>query len=299
VKVFALGLLLALPLLAHAAETQPYAYVTALQPPAWVETKGQRTALTASSPILPGNSYSTGKGGRLQIAMADGSIVKLGENSQFGFPRLQLLQRGKDSVLNGALRISKGTFRYTAQASRFVQKRELDLYLGSSLSIGIGNPDLWGQSNEAQDAICLLRGKVKLRDLKNASSQQLLLEQANSAYIASHSQVDGPVVKASPEQLKAWLSQTELDDSHPSLQSNGAYSVLVAVYLDEAHARGILADINQKGYPAILRAEKRDGTPVFNVLIEGLSNARTAAAYAEELKKPLYLKNPRVVGPVE
>lgn len=297
-KVSALGLLLALPLLAHAAETQPYAYVSALQPPAWVETNGQRTALTASSPILPGNSYSTGKGGRLQIAMADGSIVKLGENSQLGFPRLQLLQRGKDSVLNGALKISKGTFRYTVQASRFVQKRELDLYLGPSLSIGIGNPDLWGQSNEAQDAICLLRGKVKLRDLKSAASQQLL-EQANSAYIAPHGQTDGPVIVASPEQIKTWLSQTELDDSRPSLQSNGAYSVLVAVYLDESHARGILADINQKGYPAIFRAEKRDGTPVFKVLIEGLSNARTAVAYAEELKKPLYLKNPRVVGPLE
>ncbi len=296
-KVFALGLLLALPLFAHAAEPQAYAYVSALQPPAWDEANGQRAALGASSPILPGHIYSTGKEGRLQIVMADGSIVKLGENSRFELPRLQLLQRGSDSVLNGALKIIRGTFRYTAQPSQFVRKRELDIYLGPALVMGVDNNDLWGQSDSNQDSLCLLRGKISLRNVQQAATPALQIEQANSSYIAPRGKTPGPPMQASAEQLKTWTSLTELDSNRPSLQSNGAYSVLVAVYLEEAHARAILSDINQKGYPAILRAEKRDSTPVFNVVIEGLSNAQLAAAYAEALKKPLYLKNPRVLGP--
>lgn len=296
-KAAVIGLLLALPLFAHAADPEAYAYVSALQPPAWLEENGQRTALGASSPILPGHVYSTGKDGRLQIVMADGSIVKLGENSRLEFPRLQLQQRGADNVLTGSLRISRGTFRYTAQASSFVRKRELNIFAGSSLSIGIGNPDFWGQSDGAADTICLLNGKISLRQLQAPASSPLVMEQANSVYSVTRGNASNPASTASPEQLRNWLSQTELDNTRPALQSNGAYSVLVAVYLDEAHARAIVSDINQKGYPAQLRKENRDGTPVFNVVIEGLSNAQLAIAYAEALKKPLYLKNPRVLGP--
>ena len=296
-KAALLGILLALPLFAHAAEPPAYAYVSALQPPAWLEQNGQRTALGASSPIIPGHVYSTGKDGRLQIVMADGSVIRLGENSRFEFPRLQLLQRGNDSILKGALKISRGTFRYTAQASPFVRKRELDIFLGPSLSIGIGNPDLWGQLDDSQDVVCLLKGRINLRNLQLATAPVLPMERPGSTYFAAREKTPLPVSQASAEQQKTWLARTELDGNRPSLQSNGAYSVLVAVYLDEAHARDILSDINQKGYPAILRTEQRDGTPVFNVVIEGLGNAQLAAAYAEALKKPLYLKNPRVLEP--
>lgn len=279
---------------AQASETQAYAYVSAVQPPAWLEENGHRTALTASSAIMPGRIYTTGKQGRLQIVMADGSVVKLGENSRFELPRLQLQQSGSDDVLKGAFKVSHGIFRYSAQGSSFVRKRVLDIYLGSALTIGIGNPDFFGQSDAAQDSLCLIRGKINIRNLQLPI---LLMDRANSAYIAPRGQTPSSVMMASTEQIRSWTLQTELDDSRPSLQSNGPYSVLVAVYLDEPHANAIVADINQKGYPAVLRSEKRGDTPVYKVLVEGLSNERSALAYAEALKKPLYLKNPRVLAP--
>ena len=293
-KVAVLGLLLALPLFAHATEPAAYAYVSALQPPVWLEENGQRTALDASSPIIPGQIYSTGKDGRLQIVMADGSIIKLGENSRLELPRLQLLQSGNDGVLKGAFKVSRGVFRYSAQSSQFVRRRELDIYLGSALTIGIGNPDFLGQADNTQDSLCLLRGKINIR---NRQLPVLPMEQTNSVYIAPIGQPPAAPAPASAEQLQAWTQQTELDDSRPSLQSNGPYSVLVAVYLDEAHARAIVTGIDQKGYPAVLKSDKRGDTPVFRVVIEGLSSAASAAAYAEALKKPLYLKNPRVLAP--
>ena len=293
-KVITLGLLLALPLFAHAAEPPAYAYVSALQPPAWVEQNGQSTALDASAAIVPGRRYSTGTNGRLHIAMADGSVVKLGENATFELPSLQLRQDGADTTLKGALRVIKGAFRYTTQALNFIRKRELDIYVGPTITIGVRGTDIWGKSDPTQDLACLLNGKIKVSSPKQA---ELTMDQANSFYVVPRNQAPNPISAVPPEKLKTWIPQTELDANQPALQSNGAYSVLLAVYLDEPHARKILADIHQKGYPAVLRMAKRDNTPVFNVVIEGLSNAQSAATYAEALKKPLYLKNPRVVAP--
>jgi hypothetical protein len=35
----------------------------------------------------------------------------------------------------------------------------------------------------------------------------------------------------------------------------------------------------------------------YSLVIEGLSNTQSAAAFAEAIKGPLYVKNPRVLGP--
>lgn len=293
-KAVVLSLLLALPLFARAGEPVAYAYVSALQPPAWVEQNGQRTALTATSAIVPGRHYSTGNNGRLHIAMADGSIVKLGENAVFELPALQLRQDGADNTLKGALRIIKGAFRYTAQALNFIKKRELDIYVGPTITIGIRGTDVWGKSDPTQDLACLLQGKIKISSPKQP---EVTMDQANSFYVVPHNQAPNPVAPVPLEKLKTWIPQTELDNSRPALQSNGAYSVLLAVYIDEAHANKILSDINEKGYPAVLHTEKRSDGVAYSLVIEGLSSALSAAAFAEAVKGPLYLKNPRVLGP--
>jgi len=294
VRVLALSLLSILPWSVHAADPTAYAYVSALQPPVWVEQNGQRTALTASDALLPGQHYLTGPNGRLEIAMADGSTVKFGENAAFEMPSLQLEQAGQESILKGALKISKGAFRYTAQPSGFIQKRQLDLYVGNDITIGLGNPDVWGKTEDGETQVCLLRGKIRVR---SALQPDVPMEQVGSLYTFSKGQPPQTTTLAATEQLKDWTAQTAIDTSRPTLQSNGPYSVLIAVYLDEQHAEGIVASINKKGYPATLRTEKRGDVSVFNVLIEGLSNAQSAATYGQMLARPLYLKNPRVLGP--
>jgi hypothetical protein len=294
VKVAVLSLLLLLPLISHATEPQAYAYVSALQPPVWMEHGDQRTALAATAAILPGNRYITGSSGRLHIALADGSIVKLGETAEFELPALQVKQEGADNVLKGALKVLKGAFRYTTQALNFISKRELDVYVGPTVTIGIRGTDIWGKSDPTQDLVCLLHGKIKV---SSPGQPEIAMDQAHSFYVVPQGQPPNPVAPVPEEKLKGWVPQTELVNGQPALQSNGAYSVVLVVYLDETQARRRVMLLNQKGYPAILEKTDHDGTAVFSVLIEGLSNAQSASSYADLLKNQLQLRNPRARAP--
>lgn len=293
-KRIAASLLLALPLIAAAAETPSYANVSALQPPAWVEQNGQRTALGASAAINDQARYITGPGARLHIALADGSIVKLGENAEFQLPTLQLQQQGNDSVLKGALKVLKGAFRYTTQGLGFIRKRELDVYIGPTVTIGIRGTDVWGKSDGEQDLACLLEGKVKVT---SPGQPETAMESPGSFYVVPHGQAPKPVAAVPAEKLRSWIPQTELVPDRTALQSNGPFSVVLAVYLDEALANRRTQAYNRMGYPVALRRSLHQQTPVFSLVIEGLSNAASAAAYGEELKKTLQIQKPRVLAP--
>src|SRR4051812_20530553 len=59
------------------------ATVSAVQPPAWIETNGHKHALAAGQVIVAGDHLTTGAGGRAHIELAEDSIVKLGENADF------------------------------------------------------------------------------------------------------------------------------------------------------------------------------------------------------------------------
>lgn len=286
--------LLGLPLVASAAEPLSYANVSALQPPVWVERHGQRSALAVSSPIDSDSRYITGPGARLHIALADGSLVKLGESAEFRLPRLQLTQAGSDSVLHGALKVLKGAFRYTTQALGFIRRRELDIAIGPTVTIGIRGTDVWGKSDDAQDLACLLEGRIQVG---SPGRPDTTMDQPGSFYVVPRGETPRPVAPVPAEKLKTWIPQTELLPDRPALQSNGPYAVILAVYLDEALARRRLQEFDAKGYPASLRRRDHDGTPVYSLVIEGLSDAASAKAFGEQLRPVLHLRNPRVLVP--
>lgn len=286
--------LLGLPLAASAAEPLSYANVSALQPPVWVERHGQRSALAVSAAIGSDSRYITGPGARLHIALADGSMVKLGENAEFRLPALQLTQAGSDSVLQGALKVLKGAFRYTTQALGFIHRRELDVAIGPTVTIGIRGTDVWGKANEMQDLACLLEGRVQVR---SPGRPDITMDRPNSFYVVPRGQAPRPVAPVPTDVLKTWLPQTELAPDRPALQSNGPYTLLLAVYLDEARARQRLQEFNTKGYPVALRSRDHEGTRVYSLIIEGLSDAASATAFGEQLRPVLHLRNPRVLAP--
>ncbi|TXH04523.1 MAG: hypothetical protein E6R07_07610 [Nevskiaceae bacterium] len=286
--------LLGLPLAAGAAEPLSYANVSALQPPVWVERHGQRSALAVSATIGSDSRYITGPGARLHIALADGSMVKLGENAEFRLPALQLTQAGGDSVLHGALKVLKGAFRYTTQALGFIRRRELDVAIGPTVTIGIRGTDVWGKSDDAQDLACLIEGSIRVG---SPGRPDITMDRPGSFYVVPRGQAPQPVAPVPADKLKTWIPQTELVPDRPALQSNGPYTVVLAVYLDEALARQRLQEFNAKGYPATLRRRDHEGTPVYSLTIEGLSDAQSAAAFGEQLRQILRLRNPRVLPP--
>ena len=104
---------LALALAAASASAAPAAVVDSVQMPAWVERAGKQIPAAPGMELIATDTLRTGAGARLYVKLAEGSIVKLGENA-----RLQLLdlvpERG--GVFRAALNVLAGAFRFTTRS---------------------------------------------------------------------------------------------------------------------------------------------------------------------------------------
>jgi hypothetical protein len=76
------------------AGAQPAAVIEGVQMPAWIErSEGgaapRRIALSPGLELRPGDRLSTGAGSRLVVRLAEGSLVKLGENGSLQLKALE------------------------------------------------------------------------------------------------------------------------------------------------------------------------------------------------------------------
>jgi hypothetical protein len=116
VRIFVLGTLLALGgWLATAAQAeQPPVVGSAqkLQPAAGARDGAKDRVLEVGAAVHRDEQLWTGKGGRLEIALADGSTVNLGENARMTLDDFVLPQDGNAALLirsvSGALRFAGG-----------------------------------------------------------------------------------------------------------------------------------------------------------------------------------------------
>src|SRR5258708_37095818 len=77
-----------LPIPVHSALAQVAATIEGVQMPAWVERAGRRVPIIPGMELRAGDQLVTGAGSRALVKLADGSLVKLGENGQLGFADL-------------------------------------------------------------------------------------------------------------------------------------------------------------------------------------------------------------------
>ena len=127
------------------AVAQPAAVVEGVQMPAWVERA--EAGGVRKIPVVPGmqlkagDKLVTGSGSRLQVKLAEGSTVKLGEN---GSLQLRELEPSK-SLFKAALGVLEGAFRFTTDALAKNRRREVSISV-ATVTAGIRGTDLWGKS---------------------------------------------------------------------------------------------------------------------------------------------------------
>lgn len=276
---------------------EAYAYVTALQPPVWIFHHGERTALGASSPVLMDDALITGPGARLHLALADGSLLKLGENTSLGIPYLQLRKDGKKDVLAATLKLLHGTLRYTAQKEGSPLTHDLDIEIGSGISAHVPNADLWGSAGTSEDRLILLEGKITA---ESPQKPLITLSQANSVYAVTRNKVPKTPGVVTSQEAQSLRLKTELDASHPALQSNGPYRIVLAIYNDEAKALERVKRYVQLGYPVELQGPRKPSDPkAYRLILDGLAGTGDAAAFAALLVQKLKLTNPHVEAPAQ
>src|ERR1700750_908895 len=121
--------------------------VEAVQYPPWLDREGRSVPLTPGTALQAADTLRTGSNARVQLKLAEGSTVKLGENARFTVERVE--NRG---VFRSALNVLFGAFRFTTRALGANRKRELDIRV-RTITAGIRGTDLWGKSTDARDLV--------------------------------------------------------------------------------------------------------------------------------------------------
>lgn len=266
------------------------AYVSALQPPVWIVVNGEQTALSSSAPIPSGATLFTGTGGRLHVVLADGSLIKLSENTSLNLGPLQLRAAKPKDVLSATLKLTDGRLRYSAGKTSASIRTELTLQVGNALSAQVAVADVYADLDAEAQRLALLSGSLSLTP---AQKPALTLAQANTVYTVyrkTQSATDG-VTAIGASTLP--LTEVEFDQTHPALQSNGPYRIVLARYAEAERAEERVRRYTALGY-AVALLKPTAAAPVFRVVLDGFSTADDAQNFAALLKSRLQIVNPLV-----
>lgn len=217
--------------------------------PAWVERAGGREPLTVGMQLNDKDKIVTGERARVLLRMAEGSAVKLGENATLGLDGLTEQKTADNHPLIGAsLDVLKGAFRFTTGVfSKSRAERNVNVRI-STVTAGIRGTDVWGRSNDEQDVVCLLEGRISVRH----EQHEFVMNEPLQFFIAPRNAPPQPVGKVSREQIDTWARETEIDEGQGATRAGGRFRVEIARFADQSAARELESRLKAAGYPAVI-----------------------------------------------
>jgi hypothetical protein len=268
----------------HAA-AQPAAVVEGVQMPAWVERSGRTSPVAAGMALQAGDQVRTGAGSRLLVKLAEGSLVKLGEN---GTLRIAEMAPTKD-LFKAALRVFEGAFRFTTDLAAKQRRREVNITV-ATVTAGIRGTDLWGRSRDEREIVCLIEGKI---EVGAEGEQPVTMDQPRQFYQRDKGKTQ-PVGLVEPQQLNAWAKETEIESGKGAARLGGKWSVRLASATSQRDALAVYDQVRKAGYPAEIVPLKDADKRSYLVRIRNLPSKAEAAALAEALRGKHGVENPAV-----
>jgi len=238
--------------------------VEAVQYPAWLERGGHAVPLAPGTELRAADTLRTGERSRVQLKLAEGSTVKLGENARFTVERVE--NRG---VFRAALNVLYGAFRFTTGALGADRQRELDIRV-RTITAGIRGTDLWGKSTDARDLVCLLEGRVSAR---SEGREAVILDKPRDFYQRAR---DGEpqLGRVDEAQVRTWAMETEIEAGAPVARQGGRWRVIASKFRDRDRALAFSRELHARGFPA----EVATSGAVHRVDIHGLAGEAEARA---------------------
>ena len=271
-------LILALVPLAPAAAAE--ATVEAVQSPAWVNRDGLRLPLSAGAALSNGDEVVTGVNARARLRLADGSIVKLGENARLRIESLDLAA-GAKRLLRGTLRVLDGAFRFTTAAldkPRF--RRELDIEF-VTVTAGIRGTDVWGRNFPEREVVVLIEGEITVTP---RGAAPLPMRDALTFYQAPRT--GAPSIQPVPmDLLTEWAQQTEIQPNRGSLSTSGRWTLSIARFDNQDDALALYDSLRRDGYPARIRPKPVAGGQRYHVRLEGFASRAEAEALGARMRE--------------
>jgi len=271
--------------LGSTAAAQVAASVEGVQMPAWVERNGQRTPLLPGMELKAGDQVHTGAGSRLVVKLAEGSLVKLGENGTLRFTEIN---RGQE-LFKAALGVLQGAFRFTTELVATKRRREIDIRVGQ-VTTGIRGTDLWGRSRKDNEIVCLIEGEV---EVGAEGEQAVKMDQPLQFYRRTEGKTQ-PVGFIDKKQLENWAKETEIEAGKGAARRGGRWSVWLASAQDQNGALRLYDELRAAGYPAEILPKKDADKLVYLLRIRQLPSRAEAQALAEQLRGRYGVTEPKV-----
>lgn len=262
--------------LASTAWAAPLAVVDTVQAPAWLTRGGQVLPLTPGMEVKDTDRINTGANARAYIKLAEGSTVKLGENTQFVF--YSEMKQPSDHF-RGVLEIAKGAFRYTTGLLGKLKTRDLSVRVGVS-TIGIRGTDVWGRAHEAEDMAVLIEGKVEM----SRGSESMLLDKPLIQCRVPRDAAMLPLEKIDMSTLESLARETEILPGDGALAKGGRWKLMLGESDNQASALALYDRARNAGYAARIKVSKQAEAHVYTVHLPGFASQAEALAAAPRLK---------------
>lgn len=246
------------------------AVVEAVQYPAWLDRGGASVPVTPGTQLQAQDQLRTGVNARVQFRMGEGSTVKIGENAKF------VIEKAEDrGVFRAALSVIAGAFRFTTDALRKSQRRDVGIKV-KNVSVGIRGTDLWGKSADERDFVVLIEGKISVGSEGNPN---VTLDKPLDLYQKPRDAAPS-VVAISQQQLEELAKETELSSDGASARVGGDWRVTAAAFPSRDDALAMNRRVRASGYPS--NVVERDGA--FLVQVAGLSDEAAARGLIASLR---------------
>jgi hypothetical protein len=255
--------------------------------PAWVERGSETIPLAPGMALQDRDRLRTGANSKLLLKMAEGSLVKLGEN---GTLKLDRMGQGRDRVFSAAMNVFQGAFRFTTDALQAPRRRNINITV-ATLTAGIRGTDVWGKAAPDRDIVCLIEGKIEVR---RGQDQPFQMDQALSFYIAPRNAPPLPVAPVDPEQLRQWAAETEIESGKGAARRGGKWKVIAASAATREEARKLYDALRAAGYAAQIRPAMSGEKRVYIVRLAHLPSKSEAEALADSIRGKMGVAEPMV-----
>jgi hypothetical protein len=282
-----LVLLFTATMTAPPANAGPHIVIQQMQMPVWIERFGDRFPLRPEMELRDDDIIETGAQGRVWMALADGSVLRLGEHSRLSIEKLDLHKTG-DRALDGIIRIPHGTFRSMAPEKLNGRSRSLVIRL-ADMAIVDGRADVWGRTLEQETIVCLVKNQIRVRP---AAGESFEMDQPFTCTRASSGGAVTPTAPIPPETLRRWTALTGMVPGAGTVHANGGWRVHLASFLDVEAARTILGKLEQAGYAANLSTKKLKGKTYSRISISDLDSHADAVRLGERLTGQFWIRSP-------
>lgn len=280
-----------------------------LQFPVWLESDGERRALAPGVKMEDGDTVVTGDGGKVWLRMEDGALVKLGEGAELALKRArtepaadaQSVSTATGSAsseetaessefMDAAFDVLKGAFRYTTEKLEQQWRRDVEIGLGLTTTIGIRGTDLWGRVDGENNFVVLLEGRIEVRPADAGTA--LVMDVPLQIFQAA----EGALGAVEMAQVQALAPQTELDNGSGVQTVDGPFALNLASYSEQSQADAARLRASQAGLAASVEPVTVDGEQWYRLVVTGLASFDGARSLGSELQAQFGYSSPWVSG---